>query len=249
MRFSTDRILVSHTGNLPRPASLDELIEINADGPAPFPRLFDSAAYHARLPHAVAEIVDRQIDLGVDVVNDGEYVKAGSYGGYIHDRLSGFEKRAYDPVVGPKRAPPSGRDALAFPGVYNSGLWYAGAGGPIRPGFMTPGKAPPVPTEVRVCTGPVTYTGLAAIQEDVANMTAAIAGKPAEGFLSARGPLSIGAGLRNEFYPDEEAYLFAVAEAAREEYRAITDAGLNVQIDEPEFATSWQFYPEWTLPQ
>ena len=115
MRLSTDRILVSHTGNLPRPDALNRLIDIG-EGPSPTPRLIDHYAFHQRLPRAVDGIVDRQIELGVDIVNDGEYVKAGSYGGYIHERLTGFEWQPYDPIVGPKRAPPSGRDALAFPG-------------------------------------------------------------------------------------------------------------------------------------
>src|SRR5689334_17462602 len=110
MRLSTDRILVSHTGNLPRPVTLDRLIDHN-DGP----RLVDHYQFHQRLPRAVEGIVERQIELGVDVVNDGEYVKAGSYSGYIHERLSGFEWQPYDPKLGPKRAPPSGRDALQFP--------------------------------------------------------------------------------------------------------------------------------------
>jgi 5-methyltetrahydropteroyltriglutamate--homocysteine methyltransferase len=246
MRLSTDRILVSHTGNLPRPAALDRLID-HGDAASPAPRLVDHYMFHQRLPRAVEGIVERQIELGMDVVNDGEYVKAGSYGGYIHERLSGFEWQPYDPVLGPKRAPPSGRDALQFPAIYDSGLWYAGAGGPIRPGFMTPGNRPPEPKELRVCSGPVRYTGQAAIAQDINNLQSAIVGKPVEGFLSALGPLSVGAALRNMYYRDEETYLMSVAEAVREEYRAITDAGLIVQIDEPEFATSWQFHPDWTL--
>jgi 5-methyltetrahydropteroyltriglutamate--homocysteine methyltransferase len=246
MRLSTDRILVSHTGNLPRPEALNRLID-TGEGMSPTPRLIDHYAFQLRLPRAVHGIVNCQIELGVDIVNDGEYVKAGSYGGYIHQRLTGFEWHPYDPIVGPKRAPPSGRDAMAFPAIYDSGLWYAGAGGPIRPGFMTPGNRPPEPTTIRVCSGPVQYVGQTAIAEDIKNMQAAIQGKSVDGFLSALGPLSVGAGLRNEFYKDEVTYLMAVAEAVREEYKAITDAGLIVQIDEPEFATSWQFYPEWTL--
>ncbi len=95
MRLSTDRILVSHTGNLPRPEQLDRLID-TSDGA---PRLVDHYAFHQRLPRAVSGIVDRQVELGVDLVNDGEYVKAGSYGGYIHERLSGFEWLAYDPAI------------------------------------------------------------------------------------------------------------------------------------------------------
>src|SRR5262245_25353811 len=136
MRHSTDRILVSHAGNLPRPDDLNAMLAKR-----------DSEAFKRRLPSAVSEIVQRQIDLGVDVVNDGEYVKAGSYTGYIQDRLSGFESRPADPHVPPKRAGTGGRDQRDFPGFYASGLWLSGSGGPVRPGFATPGR-PPAPAQV-----------------------------------------------------------------------------------------------------
>jgi 5-methyltetrahydropteroyltriglutamate--homocysteine methyltransferase len=83
----------------------------------------------------------------------------------------------------------------------------------------------------------------------VRNLQAALQGTDAEGYIAALGPLSLGAGVRNEHYPSEEAYMMAVAEACREEYRAITDAGLIVQVDEPEFCTSWTFYPDWDIEQ
>ena len=127
MRHNTDRILVSHAGNLPRPADVDRLI---ASG--------DQAAFHKRLPTAVVEIVDRQAALGVDVVNDGEFVKAGSYGGYIHSRLGGFEQRPYDPKVSPKRGGVAAREVPRYPGTYASGLWLSGSGGPVRPGSSNP---------------------------------------------------------------------------------------------------------------
>jgi 5-methyltetrahydropteroyltriglutamate--homocysteine methyltransferase len=237
MRHSTERILVSHAGNLPRPNDLNTLLAER-----------DREGFRKRLPSAVREIVQRQIDLGFDVVNDGEYVKAGSYTGYIQDRLTGFETRPADSNAPPKRAGVGARDQRDFPGFYASGLWLSGSGGPVRPGFATPGR-PSAPAQVRVCTGRVTYVGHAAIQADVANLKAAIAGKNVEGFIAALGPLSVGGGPRNEYYPNEEAYLFAIAEAVHEEYKAITDAGLMVQIDEPEFVTAWQFYPDMTVPE
>src|SRR5690606_8246837 len=126
MRLSTDRILVSHAGNLPRPSSLDELIDggRNTSGA-------DLEEYHRRLPDAVKYIVDRQIEYGVDVVNDGEYVKAGSYGGYIYPRLSGFETRPADPNRPTEYAGTGGRERPNFPGMYETHLWYSGSGGPI----------------------------------------------------------------------------------------------------------------------
>ncbi len=99
MRRNTDRILVSHAGNLPRPDDLDELI----DGG----RARESSGrkeYHERLPRAVSGIVDRQIELGVDIVNDGEYAKAGSYGGYMQERVAGYSTVPLDPSRKPKRA-------------------------------------------------------------------------------------------------------------------------------------------------
>jgi 5-methyltetrahydropteroyltriglutamate--homocysteine methyltransferase len=239
LRHSTERILVSHAGNLPRPADVNQLL---AEGPA------KREAFKQRLPSAVAAVVDRQIECGVDIVNDGEYIKAGSYTGYIHERVTGWELLPIDPSRPPKRAGVGERDRREFPGVYESGLWLSGSGGPIRPGFATPG-APVRPQTERVCTGPVKYTAQAVIQNDVATLKAALAGKEVDGFIAALGPLSLGAGARNDYYPSEEAYMMAVAETVHEEYKAITDGGLIVQIDEPEFATSWMFYPDWSVEE
>ena len=240
MRFSTDGIRTTHGGNLPRPADFDALLQ---EGPVV------SAEAAARLPEAVQYVVDRQIDAGLSVVNDGEYVKAaggGSYAGYIHQRVTGWEVLPIDPAKPRKRGGVGGRERQKFPGFYESGLWLQGSGGPVRPGFFTPG-APPEPTRERVCTGPVAYTGQEAIKADIDALHKSLAGKDGdtEGFVAALGPLSLGASARNEYYSSEEEYMTAVAECVRGEYRAIAAAGLIVQIDEPEFATSWQFYPDW----
>ena len=243
MRSSKDRILVSHAGNLPRPDYLDNLIDggKRTEGAK-------GTNYHELLPKGVQYIVDRQIECGVDVVNDGEYAKAGSYGGYIHERVSGYSMVPADPNKPPKRAGTAERDRRDFPGFYESGLWLSGSGGPVRPGFFKPGAPAPQTTE-RVCTGPITYTGQAIAKSDVAALTTALEGKQADGFICALGPLSLGAGARNEYYPSEEAYMMAVAEAVHDEYKAITDGGFTLQIDEPEFATSWQFFPDWDVPR
>ncbi len=245
MRSSKDRILVSHAGNLPRPVELNSLID---DGKATDRAFGDE--YQKRLPAAVSGIVDRQIELGIDVVNDGEYAKAGSYGGYIHSRITGFSNVPADPLKPAKRAGTAERDRRDFPGFFTSGLWFAGSGGPVRPGFATPGEMRETNLRAtRACTGPVTYTGQDAVQADIKNLQAAIAGKDVEGYVAALGPLSLGAGVRNDYYPTEEEYMTAVAETMREEYKAITDAGLIVQVDEPEFFTSWMFYPDWSVDQ
>jgi 5-methyltetrahydropteroyltriglutamate--homocysteine methyltransferase len=244
MKHSTERIRATHGGNLPRPAAFDALLQ---RGPVV------TAEVAERLPGAVQYVVDRQLDCGMDVVNDGEYVKAaggGSYSGYIHQRVTGWEERPIDPDKPRKRDGVGGRERQLFPGFYESGLWLQGSGGPVRPGFFKPGVSPEKTTE-RVATGPVAYIGHEAIKADIDALTAALAGKPAqaEGFVAALGPLSLGAGARNEYYQTEDEYMTAVAEAVREEYKAITDAGFIVQIDEPEFATSWQFFPDWDVPR
>src|SRR5258708_31074090 len=109
MRHSTNRIRVSHAGNLPRPRYLDELIEggKNREGA-------NTGEYHQRLPRAVKEIVDRQIDLGVDVLNDGEYAKAGSYGGYMQEKVAGYASAPADPNPKPKPSAPAHRDPPPF---------------------------------------------------------------------------------------------------------------------------------------
>lgn len=246
MRSSKDRILVSHAGNLPRPPFLDELIEggLRREGS-------HSPEYNSRLPRAVRYIVDRQAEIGVDIVNDGEYAKAGSYGGYMQERVTGFATVPADPSRPPKRAGTGERDRRQFPGFYESGLWFSGSGGPIRPGFaVPPGQTRQVTQrDTRACTGPVKYIGQEAVQADIANLKAAIAGKDVEGYLAALGPLSLGAGIHNLYYANEDEYMMAVADACREEYKAITDAGLIVQVDEPEFCTTWMFYPDWDVPQ
>jgi 5-methyltetrahydropteroyltriglutamate--homocysteine methyltransferase len=243
MRHSTHRILVSHAGNLPRPRYLDELIEggKNRDGS-------HTGEYHQRLPRGVKEIVERQIELGVDIVNDGEYAKAGSYGGYMQERVEGYSTVPADANRKPKRAGTAERDRLQFPGFYTSGLWYSGSGGPIRPGFATPGEVRQIASrDARACTGPVKYIGQSAVAEDVRNLKAALEGKDVEGCITALGPLSLGAGVNNQFYSSEQEYMMAVADACHEEYKAITDGGLIVQVDEPEFCTTWSFYPDWSI--
>jgi 5-methyltetrahydropteroyltriglutamate--homocysteine methyltransferase len=245
MRHSTDRILVSHAGNLPRPVELNELVDDGKNiARARTPE------YRGRLPKAVEWIVDQQIAHGVDIVNDGEYPKAGSYGGYLQDRVTGYSTVPVDPNRPPKRAGTAERDRRDFPGFFTSGLWFAGSGGPVRPGFSTPGEVRNTNLrEQRACTGPIAYTGHDAVKADVDSLKAAIAGKDVEGYVAALGPLSLGAGVRNDYYKSEEEYMTAVAEACREEYKAITDAGLIVQLDEPEFCTSWMFYPEWNVDE
>jgi 5-methyltetrahydropteroyltriglutamate--homocysteine methyltransferase len=235
MRRSTEYFLSSHGGNLPLPPSISIAEE---------------------LPRAVDWVVKQQIDCGVDIINDGEFVKAahpGTYAAYIHDRISGYSTIDRPADLGPKRAGTAERDRRDFPGFYKSGLWYAGSGGAVRPGFATPGHMPavlmnPKPAKIRACTEPVKYHGYDAIQKDIDALEKALQGKSGvDGFIAALGPLSLGAGFHNLYYKNEHDYMFAVADTVREEYKAITDAGLILQVDEPEFATTWMFYPDWSV--
>ena len=242
MRHSIDRIRVSHAGNLPRPPEAEKLLTAR-----------NIEAYNKALPEATNWIVDRQIELGVDVVNDGEYVKGGSFGGYIEDRVSGFERKPVDPNNPPIRAGVGARDRRDFPGTYASGLWWSGSGGPIRPGFAKPGEirmgGGSDSDAVRYCTGPVKYTAHDIIKQDAARLNESIKGKDVEGFIAALGPIGLGGGSTNAYYRSNEEYMTAVADAVREEYRAITDAGLILQIDEPNFLTAWMFYPDYTVEE
>jgi 5-methyltetrahydropteroyltriglutamate--homocysteine methyltransferase len=228
MKRSTDHILVSHAGNLPRPADLQALVE---GGPA------KRHEFSQRLPSAVSEVVKRQAEIGIDVVNDGELSKIGGFSNYVQDRLGGLEQRTSD-------LPPmnvSARDRLEFPGFYAAGLGGFGASRRI-PGTRAP-------EEAVFCVGPVTYIGQDNVQADIRNFKAALQGLDVEAYMPAIAPGTIEHWLHNEHYPTEEEFLFAVAEAMHEEYKAITDAGFILQIDDPDLADAWQVYPEMSVPE
>ena len=241
MRHSTHRIRSTHGGNLPRPAAFDALLR---QGP------IVTAEVAAELPGAVRYVVDRQLECGVDVLNDGEYVKAAGGGATPGTSTSGCPGgrccRSTRPGPARGRASASGSGGCS-PDSTNPGCGCRGRAARCGRDISRRAARRSRTTE-RVATGPVTYTGHDAIKADTDALTKALSGKPAEteGFVAALGPLSLGAGARNEYYSSEEEYMTAVAEVVREEYKAITDAGFIVQIDEPEFATSWQFYPDWT---
>ncbi|HWW64838.1 MAG TPA: hypothetical protein VNZ43_08775 [Sphingomonadaceae bacterium] len=249
MRRSTDYFLSSHGGNLPLPEPLSSLVANARE---------HQAEIAAELPKAVDWVVRQQMDCGIDILNDGEYVKAshpGTYAAYIHDRISGYNVIDRPADLKPKRAFTAERDRRDFPGFYESGLWFAGSGGAVRPGFVQPGGGwrgimDPAPATIRACTEPVKYRDYAAIGKDIDALKTALEGKSGvDGFIAALGPLSLGAGIHNLYYKDEREYMFAVADCVREEYKAITDAGLILQVDEPEFATTWMFYPDWSVEE
>src|ERR1043166_8220443 len=185
MKRSTDRILTTHVGSLPRPADLLAGVQAKEQGK---PVVVKEHA--ARLSGAAAAIVRKQVELGIDVVDDGEYGKP-SFVSYVNERLGGFE---VDREV-PRQSPWAGsREARAFPEFYGEGHVAA------RQNHM-------------VCTAPITYRGRAQLQVDIDNLKAALAGAaPQEAFMPAISPTSAADWQRNAYYKTEEEYLFAIAD-------------------------------------
>ncbi|MBO0833836.1 MAG: hypothetical protein J2P29_17885, partial [Actinobacteria bacterium] len=191
-------------------------------------------------------VVAQQVAAGIDVVNDGEISKRGLFTGYIRDRMSGFERRSVPAGYKPENAGVTGRDRLEFPGFYAAGLGGFGA----RPASTAQQDAAfSSGAETWVCTAPLRYTGSDAVQADIARLRAAIRGREVAAFLPAITPGTVEHWLRNEYYPDTESFLFAIADVLHEEYQAITDAGLLLQVDDPDLPDGWQMFPEMTVPE
>lgn len=207
MKHSTDRILTTHCGSLPRPKALLDLMKARADGES-----VAADAYAAQVRSAIADIVRRQVDNGVDVITDGEQSKT-SFSAYVTERLSGFEPNP------DTRRTSFVAEIEAFPEYYEQYFGQRMQGGRV------------VPSAPQVCTGPISYRGQADLQTDIDNLNAAVAGVQAtEVFMPAVAPSGVGT---NRYYNSEEEYLFAVADALRTEYEAIAAAGFLVQIDDP----------------
>ena len=226
MKRSTDRILTTHAGSLPRPADLLEMLAGRLAG-----RGDENLAFATRVRRAVADVVRAQVDLGLDVVDDGEMGKP-SFVTYVSQRLTGFT-----PSARPAELPWAGsREVLAFPEFYAA---------TVRQSANASARAAPL-----ACTGPVTYCGQDAVQADIDNLRAALSGVAAEeAFLPAISPANVEGWHRNEHYRTDEEYLFAIADAMRVEYAAIADAGFLVQIDDPRLVTYYIMKPEATLDE
>jgi 5-methyltetrahydropteroyltriglutamate--homocysteine methyltransferase len=222
MPRSTDRILVSHAGVLPRP---DRVARYYTNGP--------DDALRGVLPEAVKEVVRRQAELGIDIVNDGEFSKRGGFSGYVRDRISGIHQRQLTPGEGPEPHDVTARDRREFPGAFAAGI------GPFRGGGIA--NAP------FFCTEPLMYIGQANVQNDIANLEAAVAGLDVQPYLPAIAPGTVEHWLWNEYYPNDEAFLFAIADALHQGYKAITDAGFLLQIDDPDLPDGWQMYPSMSI--
>jgi 5-methyltetrahydropteroyltriglutamate--homocysteine methyltransferase len=212
MKHSVDKILTTHAGSLPRPEDWLAMMQEREKGAK-----IDAQSYAQRNRQAVSDVVGKQLDLGIDVIDDGEQGKP-SFLTYVNERLGGFE------LSTERRSPWAGsREVKAFPEYYEA--MARGGGGP--------GNAPRM-----VCRAPITYKGESALKNDLENFTAALKGRdPADSFIPAISPANIEEWQKNAYYKTEEEYLYAIGDAMHVEYQAIVDAGFLLQIDDPRFAT------------
>ncbi len=216
---SGDRILSTHVGSLIRPPDLLPFIRSRQSG-----QPYDEKAYTECLRRSVAEVVQRQAEAGIDLPSDGEFGKGISWSQYALERLSGFERRQ-TPVNPFKR----GADRARFAEFYAE--LDAADGPPTNANAMN---------VVAVCVAPIRYTGQAEVQRDIANFKAALqAAGVKQGFLPVAAPTSVIPDRRNEHYKSDEDCLKAIGEAMHDEYRAIVDAGLLLQLDDARFAVTY----------
>jgi len=241
MRSSKDRILTTHAGSLSRPANLIALSKSIAIGEAKGA----DAAYAQVLAASVADVVKKQRELGVDIPDDGEFGKpvAGSYDygawwNYAFARMSGFSPASAGAQSKHKK---SGVADLALTSFANRRDWQKFGEfyqDPESSGSLM-GSAARRPVQRPACSGPIKYTGHAALQADIANLKKALAATGAEeGFMCSIGPGSFARG-EDLYYKTEEEFLFASADAMRDEYKAIVDAGIVLQIDDPSLPDNW----------
>jgi len=240
MRRSTDHILTSHAGSLPRPDTLIAANRAHDIGG-------DEHAFRQTLSAAVGEVVRRQHDIGIDVPGDGEFGKSmaqsvnyGSWWRYSWQRLSGIAPGGQTLYEMEARRSAPGKVVLTSFGDRRDRSLFAAAYNDPDSGITT-GPRPPSP----VCVAPLTYAGGELIGNDIANFKAALAAAGiAEGFMTAVAPASCSR-IVNTYYMSDEEFLYACADAMREEYKAIVDAGIILQLDDPCLAEGWdQVNPE-----
>jgi len=207
MRRSRDRILTTHTGSLPRPADLDQLIADREAG-----EKVDEAAFEKRVELAVADVVASQLAVGVSVISDGEAGKPG-YSTYVKDRLTGFEGTG---------RPLTSVEGIEFPELTPTTV----SGAPLLRSMNVP-----------ACNGPIALRDTEAVHRDIDNLKASVQdAEPADVFMTAASPGVIATFLANDYYDTDEEYLYALADAMKPEYDAIAAAGLVLQVDCPDLA-------------
>ncbi len=225
MRRSMNRIRTTHVGSLPRPQNLiGHMIAADRGEPT------DPAQFEATLKQAVTEIVAKQVELGIDIVDDGELSKRG-FAVYAHERLGGLEP------TGKARPSPwaESRESKDFPEFYRKSVQ------PFR-------GAPTASNMQMACTAPITYKGQQQLERDLANLRQAVEASGAgEAFVPAISPSDVVGNQLNEFYADEEEFLYAVGDALNVEYRAIVDAGFLLQIDDPRLINYYVKNPDFSI--
>jgi 5-methyltetrahydropteroyltriglutamate--homocysteine methyltransferase len=211
MKRSTDKILTTHIGSLP------ELVPLDKAAPD----------YAARLRKSVADVVAKQREIGLDVVNEGEYTKGGDWLSYVEERFAGFEAR---PPAGAQSPLVQGKDREEFAAFYQ----YASERGTL---FYAPGQQIRTVRPMYVCTAPLAYRGQADLQREIDILAASVA--PEDSFLTTTAPASLEPYRRNEFYKSEEAFIYAIAEAMKTEYETIAKAGFLLQVDDAWLPAMW----------
>src|SRR5215471_7128264 len=235
MKRSTERILTTHCGSLPRSTELMALLAARDLG---LP--YDTDALESAIASSIAESVRKQSAVGVDVINDGEQSKT-SFSSYVGLRLGGLT-----PVDAPFGFQGESRDTREFPGAYaEMKVMYAARPSNIeRPGGTGGAR------QTYACTGPITYIGQDLVREDIEDLRIALADAPAdEAFVTALSPSNVALYHRNAYYATDEEYLFALADAMHVEYQAIVDAGFVLQIDDPRLATHYDRHPELSIEE
>jgi 5-methyltetrahydropteroyltriglutamate--homocysteine methyltransferase len=226
MKYSTDRILTTHAGALPQPSDLKQM-HIAKDTGKPL----NEEAFSNRVRAAVAEVVKKQIDCGLDIINDGEVGKS-NFSRYARERLSGFIEREAKPEE--RASMIFARDLVEFRDYFQNRFGSV-RGENVKRVF---------------CNGPLKYVGHASLAKEIDDFKAALQGQLyQDAFLPAIAPGTIEHWMKNDYYPSDAAYLFAIADAMHEEYKAIVDAGFLLQIDDPDLPDGWQFMSHMTVAE
>jgi len=232
MKRSTNRILTSHAGSLHRPDDLRDTMAVRRDTDP-----FDDALA-LRVKEAVKEVVRLQAENGVDVVNDGEYSKR-SWQTYSRGRLSGLEQRPLKPGEDPAYGAITARESRVFPEFFRRGPLGRLAGVQSGGGFAQEGV---------FCIGPLAYIGQDQYRRDIDTIKEAAGGVQVEELvLTALAPATIEHWLRNQYYKTQEEMLFAIADAMHAEYKAITDAGIILQLDDPDLPDGYHVHPDLSV--
>jgi 5-methyltetrahydropteroyltriglutamate--homocysteine methyltransferase len=228
MKTSQDRILTTHAGSIGRSRELQDLLRREESGES-----VDAAAFEKLAARAIDDVVDRQLASRIDILNDGEQARP-NFHDYVFSRLTGFERRQKPGGVTGPRA--NSREYIAFPDFYaDKAKGASPEGGTLDEGH---------------CIGPITYRGHEAVLEDIRRLRDAIGSRAHEDvFVCAVAPSYIAATVPNEYYRTEEEYEQALADALREEYRAIIDAGAVVQLDDPRLITQYTFSPDMSVEE